>query len=39
MVTEKVFKERWNRLSEKEKLDWNGFDGFCKNKRRKDLYL
>ena len=39
MTTEKQFKARWKKMSEQEKLDWSGFDGFCKNKRRKDTCL
>ena len=36
MVTEKAFKSKWKKMSEKEKLDWNGFDGFKKGQRRKN---
>ncbi len=39
MVTEKTFKARWKKMSEKEKLDWNGYDGFKKGEKRKNTNL
>lgn len=32
-------KKQWKRMSEKEKLEWNGFAGFCKGEKRKNTNL
>lgn len=39
MVDNKKLKEKWKKMSEKEKLEFNGYEGFCKGERRKNNNL
>lgn len=39
MVDNKKLKEKWKKMSEKEKLEFNGYEGFKKGEKRKNTNL